>query len=220
MYKTGDVCKLLPDGNLTYVGRNDDQVKIRGFRIELGEIVNALEQSSLVAQGIVLARQDDHGNKRLVGYVVPENGTFDQDGVVTFLKSRLPDYMVPALWVVLEQLPLTSNGKIDKRALPDPDMNALTANEYVAPGNEIEQSLAVIWQELLGLAQVGVNDNFFELGGHSLQVMRMISAIRKEMQVEVSVRTLFELTTIDALAKYININNDDLEDEDSTTIEL
>ena len=158
-----------------------------------------------MAQGIVLARQDDHGNKRLVGYVVPEKGTFDQEGVVTFLKSRLPDYMVPALWVVLDQLPLTSNGKIDKRALPDPDMNALTANEYVAPRNEIEQNLAVIWQELLGLTQVGVHDNFFELGGHSLQVMRMISAIRKEMQVEVSVRTLFELTTINALAKYINI---------------
>jgi acyl carrier protein len=193
---------------------------VRGFRIELGEIINALEQSGLVAQGVVLARQDDYGNKRLVGYVVPENGAFDQDEVMAFLKSRLPEYMVPSIWVVLDQMPLTSNGKINKNALPDPDMNAMVANEYVAPRNELEQSLAVIWQELLGLAQVGVHDHFFELGGHSLQVMRMISAIRKEMQVEVSVRTLFELTTIDALAKYIHINHDDLDDEDSTTIEL
>ncbi|HVI44615.1 MAG TPA: phosphopantetheine-binding protein, partial [Chitinophaga sp.] len=152
-------------------------------------------------------------------YVVPV-ASFDRDVLITYLKTRLPEYMVPGWWVVMDELPLNSNGKIDKRSLPEPDADLLSANEYIAPRNETESALAVIWEELLDVQRVGVNDNFFELGGHSLQVMRMISAIRKALGVEVAVRTLFELTTVAALAKYIKIRQDDFDDEDAETIEL
>ncbi|MEO7534403.1 MAG: amino acid adenylation domain-containing protein, partial [Ferruginibacter sp.] len=202
MYKTGDLARWLPDGNIEYLGRIDEQVKIRGYRIELGEIESVLQQSELVKQAVVLAREDNSGSKRLVAYVVAETA-FDKESIISHLKSRLPEYMVPALWVELESLPLTPNGKINKKALPDPDASDLQSNEYVSPRNDTEQKLANIWQELLGVERVGIHDNFFELGGHSLMAMRVISSVRRDMETEVAIKDLFIHPTIAALSTYL-----------------
>ena len=205
LYRTGDLGRWLADGNIEYLGRKDDQVKVRGYRIELGEIESVLTQSGLVKQAVVLAKEDKQGTKRLVGYIIPE-GTFDKQAIQAYLQAKLPDYMVPALWVELEQIPLTPNGKIDKKALPDPELADITA-QYVAPRNETEQKLAAIWQELLGIEQAGINDNFFELGGHSLLAMRVVSAIRRELNVELNIRDLFVQPTIAGLAAYLDEQN-------------
>ena len=202
LYKTGDLGRWLPDGTIEYLGRFDDQVKIRGYRIELGEIETLLHQCELVKQAVVLAKDDREGGKRLVAYVVPEN-TFDKKAIVSHLKQTLPDYMIPALWVELERLPLTPNGKVDKRALPDPDASELLKNEYVAPRNEIETQLVEMWQELLGVKQVGVYDNFFELGGHSLMVIKMVANIKKRFSLSIPISALFQFTCIDDLSKYL-----------------
>jgi acyl-CoA synthetase (AMP-forming)/AMP-acid ligase II len=139
MYRTGDIGCWLPDGNILYQGRMDEQVKVRGYRIEPGEIENVLQESGYVQQSCVLAREDKSGNRRLIGFVVPKK-TFDRDAIQAWLKIKLPEYMVPALWVEMEALPLTSNGKVDKKALPDPDASELVSNEYIAPRNELESS--------------------------------------------------------------------------------
>ncbi|OXB20714.1 hypothetical protein B0A71_06650, partial [Flavobacterium tructae] len=202
IYKTGDLARWLPDGNIEYIGRKDDQVKIRGYRIELGEIENVLSSLAGVNQCCVLAKEDTAGNKRLVGYVVLE-AALDKDRLQNQLKLSLPEYMVPQLWVTLEKMPLTSNGKLDKKALPDPDGSDLSSTEYVAPRNETEEQLAAIWQNLLGVEQIGIHDNFFELGGHSLLATRLVSMIRKELIIEVSIREVFEHATISDLAAHI-----------------
>ena len=180
VYRTGDLARWTAEGNIEYLGRIDEQVKIRGYRIELGEIETVLQQTGLVRQCAVLAREDKAGNKRLVGYIVAGAG-FDKQELTNQLKSKLPEYMVPALWMELEALPLTPNGKINRKALPDPDASELLTNTYVAPSNEAEEKLAGIWQQLLQVERVGVHDNFFELGGHSLLAVRLVSAIRKSI---------------------------------------
>ena len=199
MYKSGDLARWLPDGNIEYLGRTDDQIKIRGNRVELGEIESVLQQSELVSEAAVLAKEDTAGNKRLVGYVVPKE-VFYKDAIVSFLKNKLPEFMIPDLWVEMESLPLNNNGKLDRKALPDPDADELLNKEYVAPRNETEEKLAAIWQELLGLEQVGVNDNFFEIGGHSLLAMRVISSIRRELEAELAIKDLFLHPTVSELA--------------------
>ncbi|WP_233899380.1 non-ribosomal peptide synthetase, partial [Tenacibaculum piscium] len=178
LYKTGDLAKWLPDGNIAFIGRKDDQVKIRGYRIELGEIENALSSISEVIQCCVLAKTDDHGDKRLLAYVVMENA-LDKEVLQWQLESHLPEYMVPRLWVELDEMPLTSNRKLDRKALPEIDLSTLSTKTYAAPRTEIEAQLAEIWQELLGVEQIGIHDNFFELGGHSLLAVRLIARIRK-----------------------------------------
>ncbi|MFH6996197.1 amino acid adenylation domain-containing protein, partial [Flavobacterium sp. FlaQc-48] len=195
LYKTGDLAQWLPDGNIMYIGRKDNQVKIRGYRIELGEIENALFSLPGIIQCCVLAKEDASGSKRLVGYVVSDDD-FDKESIQESLKTKLPDYMVPQLWVVLDSFPLTSNGKVDKKSLPDPDNSDLSSKEYVAPRNETETQLAEIWQNLLGVEQIGIHDNFFELGGHSLLAIRMISLIRKVFEVEISIQEVFEYQSI------------------------
>ena len=160
LYRTGDRARWLPDGNIEYLGRIDHQVKIRGFRIEPGEIEAALLQSGLVRQCVVLARPDTLGNLRLIAYVV-SNGTFEREGLTAYLRKRLPDYMVPALWVALDSLPLTANGKLDTKALPDPDASTLLTDSYEPPRNELETALASLWQDLLGIDRIGIHDNFF-----------------------------------------------------------
>ncbi|WP_147206424.1 non-ribosomal peptide synthetase, partial [Segetibacter aerophilus] len=200
MYGTGDLVKYLGDGNIEFIGRVDDQVKIRGYRVELGEIESILQQSELVSQGVVLAREDKQGNRRLVGYVVAQDGWFDREGILSYLKEKLPEYMVPAMLVELESLPLTANGKVDRKALPDPDATEQLAGQYVAPQSDAEQRLAEIWQDVLEEEQVGVNDDFFELGGHSLLAVRLISAIRKEFAVEIPISHVFDYPTIALLA--------------------
>jgi amino acid adenylation domain-containing protein len=203
LYKTGDLGRWLSNGNIEYLGRMDDQVKIRGYRIELGEIESVLEQSGLVRQAVVLAKEDKHGAKRLVGYVVPEN-TFDIKAIQRYLKDKLPEYMVPALWVALESLPLTSNGKVDKKALPDPDVREQLKNEYVAPGNKTEQMLAGIWQEVLGTKRVGVHDNFFELGGDSIHAVLLFAKIKRKFHKRFPLATILTAPTILQLAVALN----------------
>ncbi|MBC9909503.1 non-ribosomal peptide synthase/polyketide synthase [Chitinophaga varians] len=203
MYKTGDLGRWLPDGTIEYLGRLDEQVKVRGYRIELGEIESALAASGQVQQAVVVARKDHEGNRQLVAYVVPTDD-YQKPDTVAFLKKRLPDYMVPALWVTLDKLPLTANGKIDKNALPAPDMNSISANAYVAPRNTTEETLAAIWQEVLGRQRIGIHDNFFECGGNSLQVVRLIALVRSRLQVEVPIRTVFAHPTVAQLASWLS----------------
>ncbi|MBG6133776.1 amino acid adenylation domain-containing protein, partial [Aquimarina sp. EL_43] len=196
MYKTGDLARWLSDGTIEYIGRKDDQVKIRGYRIELGEIENVLSTIEGIHSCCVLAKEDGSGGKRLVGYVV---GDFDKEKVQKELRSRLPEYMVPLLWVELEEMPLTSNGKLNKKILPDPDTSQLSSQEYVAPRNELETQLVLIWQELLGIDKVGVYDNFFELGGHSLLIVQLISKLH-DQNLHIEVKDIFANPTIEALA--------------------
>lgn len=205
LYKTGDVCCWLPDGNINYLARKDDQVKIRGNRVEIGEVESVLGQCELVAQCVVLVKNDQYGNKRLVAYVVPQQ-RFGKDELRTWMQSRLPDYMIPSLFITLPELPLTNNGKINKRALPEADMSALGGAAYVTPRNLTEQQLADIWRVLLQVEKVGIHDNFFELGGHSLLAMRLQSALRKHMEVEVAVKSIFANPTIARLAGFIRQN--------------
>ena len=198
VYKTGDLGRWLPDGNIEYLGRIDQQVKVRGYRIELGEIETVLHQSDLVQQAVVLAKKDHSGSDQLVAYVIP-GGEFDKQKILAYLKDKLPQYMIPSGWVPLESFPLTPNGKIDKKALPGPEGDE-PANEYIPPRDEVEYRLAKIWQKVLSVPQVGINDNFFEIGGHSLMAMRLISSVRKELGSEISIKELFAYPTIKGLA--------------------
>ncbi|WP_144716281.1 condensation domain-containing protein [Flavobacterium anhuiense] len=206
IYKTGDLARWLPDGNIEYIGRKDNQVKIRGYRIELGEIENALSLVAGISQCCVLAKEDASGNKRLVGYVVSEE-KLDRTYLQDQLKSSLPEYMVPMIWVELDQMPLTSNGKLDRKSLPEPESSDLSTKEYVAPRTETEEQLAAIWQNLLGIEKVGIHDNFFELGGHSLLATRLVSMVRKELSVELSIRDVFEYTSIEALSGHVSLQS-------------
>ena len=202
LYKTGDLGRWHDDGNLEYLGRIDEQVKIRGYRIELGEIETILLQSGQLKNAVVVAADDTQGNKRLVGYLVAGE-QFNKESLLAFVKSKLPDYMVPSIWMELEQLPLTPNGKINRKALPPPDAQEQSLTQYVAPQNNIQQQLATTWQNLLGVERVGIYDNFFEIGGHSLLAMRVISTIRRELEVELEVKDLFVSPTIHALSNLV-----------------
>ncbi|MFP2913628.1 phosphopantetheine-binding protein, partial [Pyxidicoccus sp. 3LFB2] len=191
------------DGRLEFLGRIDTQVKLRGFRIELDEIEAVLAQQPGIQQSLVLAREDRAGDKRLVAYVVPVTGqTVDIAALRQGLKAKLPEYMVPSAFVTLEALPLTSNGKVDRKALPAPDASAVasTASRYEAPRTPTEQRLAALWAEVLGVERVGLHDDFFELGGHSLLATQVASRVREAFEVELPLRTLFEAPTLGALA--------------------
>ncbi|MGY0034995.1 condensation domain-containing protein [Pedobacter sp. NJ-S-72] len=203
-YRTGDTVKYLADGNILFIGRVDDQVKIRGYRIELGEIESALAGCiEHVHQAVVLARPDDAGNKRLVGYIVPK-GDYNKDAIVAYLKNRLPDYMIPLLFVELKKIPLTANGKVDKRGLPEPDVNSLLTNDYVAPRNETENTLIAIWQEVLRLDKIGVHDNFFELGGDSIITIQVVSRSRRSGYV-LSPKDIFTCQTVARLSAQLAV---------------
>lgn len=205
LYKTGDTVRYLNDGNIEFVGRIDYQVKIRGFRIELGEIETVIEQHPNVQQAVVLAREDVPGNKRLVAYVVPKSEQFSKTGELrSFLKERLPEYMVPAVFIMLESLPLTPNGKVDRRALNAPDPTVANADrEIVAPRYQLEFQLTKMWEEILGIEPIGIKDNFFELGGHSLLVMRLIAQIHELFGKNLPINTVFLAPTVEQLAKLI-----------------
>ncbi len=198
MYRTGDRARWRPDGTLEYLGRLDGQVKIRGFRIETGEIEAALRRHADVTDCVVLAREDGSGGLRLVAYVA---GQGDADGFRAHLRRTLPDYMVPGAFVVLARLPLTANGKVDRRALPEPEY---AAADFVAPRTPTEEVLAGIWAEVLRLDRVGADADFFALGGHSLLATRVISRVRAVFGVEPTVRTLFEAPTLGQLAEAVD----------------
>nr|WP_281438341.1 amino acid adenylation domain-containing protein [Rhizobium sp. 007] len=208
MYRTGDLARYLPDGNLEFLGRNDDQVKIRGFRIEPGEIAARLCEHAWVREAVVVARQDRAGDKHLVAYVVcgPEAGSDDEDGsglavaLRAHLGGRLPDYMVPSAFVRLSALPLTANGKLDRKGLPAPADDAYARRSYEAPQGEVETLLAGIWQGLLGVERIGRHDNFFELGGHSLLAVRLLARLTQALAVELPLATLFARPTLADLA--------------------
>jgi aryl carrier-like protein len=196
------LARWLPDGTIEFLGRNDFQVKIRGFRIELGEIEARLAEHKAVREAVVVAREDTPGDKRLVAYYTGAEQAEDGVGAEalrTHLLARLPEYMAPAAYVRLESLPLSPNGKLDRKALPAPEADAYVAREYEAPVGEIEERLASLWAELLKLERVGRHDNFFELGGHSLLAVTLAERMRRA-GLRVDVRTLFAAPTIAALA--------------------
>ena len=180
MYKTGDMGRWLKDGNIEFLGRNDEQVKIRGYRIELGEIEAALASHPGVREAVVMAREDEPGEKRLVAYyVAADEEVIGAEELRAHLLRKLPEYMVPAAYVRMERMPLTANGKLDRKALPMPEGDAYAVRGYEEPQGEIEKKLAEIWTEVLKVERVGRQDNFFELGGHSLLAVRVISRLRQ-----------------------------------------
>ncbi|MBD0378730.1 non-ribosomal peptide synthetase [Paenibacillus sedimenti] len=202
MYRTGDLAKWLPDGAIEYRGRIDQQVKIRGYRIELGEIEAELLKHPAMKDAVVIAREDANGQKFLCAYIVGEQDLGAPE-VKAFLSQELPSYMVPAYIVQMEKLPLTANGKIDRRELPEPEGGLGSEAEYAAPRNETEEQLVAIWQDVLGVLQVGIRDDFFLLGGHSLKAMTLLARIKQQLQANVPLRVLFESPTIEALALHI-----------------
>ena len=199
LYRTGDLARILPGGDIEYLGRIDQQVKIRGFRIELGEIESVLCEHPAVREAVVMAREDDPGVKRLVGYVVTSQ-TPDVTGLREHLKIKLPEYMIPAAFVFLEKLPLTNNGKVDRKALPVPEQQRPElARHYVAPRTDTERKIAALWSKALRVEQVGVDDNFFELGGDSILCFQVISLARDE-GLKLTPKLLFTHQTVAELA--------------------
>ncbi|RYZ35011.1 MAG: amino acid adenylation domain-containing protein, partial [Myxococcaceae bacterium] len=204
LYRTGDKVRWGRDGSLEYLGRMDFQVKVRGFRIELGEVEAALAALPSIRDVVVVVREDAPGDKRLVAYVVAHAGqTVEATSLRSALKGRLPEYMVPSAFVVLEALPLNANGKVDRKALPKPEAGAERTRVYVAPRTETEEVLANLWAQVLGVKQVGIEDSFFELGGHSLLATQAVSRIRTAFNVELPLRALFEAPTVAELAQKV-----------------
>jgi amino acid adenylation domain-containing protein len=217
MYKTGDLGRWLMDGTIDFLGRNDFQVKIRGFRIELGEIEARLAEYDGIGEALVTAREDSPRDKRLVAYYTctgtagkdqpqpagPQGGLISAEQLRAHLAARLPAYMVPAAYVRMDSLPLTANGKLDRKALPPPDASSYAARQYEAPQGDAETTLAAIFEEVLKVERVGRHDNFFDMGGHSLLATKLISRIRSLIGVELSIQSVFEFPSVAALAPIV-----------------
>ncbi|MFP5271127.1 amino acid adenylation domain-containing protein [Coleofasciculus sp.] len=203
LYKTGDLARYRADGNIEFMGRIDNQIKLRGFRIELGEIEAVLSQYPQVKDTVVIATEDQGGNKRLVAYCVSDSEQSITAELRSFLKTKLPDYMVPSSFVQLEALPLTPNGKVDRRALPAPEIEDILSTNFIPPRTATEEELAQIWTSVLRIKSIGIHDNFFELGGHSLLATQVISRIRQSWEMELPLRCLFESPTIAELSKHL-----------------
>ena len=208
LYKTGDLARYIPDGNIEFIGRIDQQVKIRGFRIEIGEIEALVSQYPDVKENVVIAQSVPAGDKRLVVYIVPKQESTQDTSLIPqirqFLKQKLPEYMIPAAFVLLDAFPLTPNGKIDRRALPVPDtVPSGISTAYVTPQTETEQLLAKIWQEVLQVEKVGIHDNFFELGGHSLLTIKVHTKLQKIYAQDISIVKLFQHPNISEFSKYL-----------------
>ena len=203
--KTGDLARYLPDGAIEYLGRIDHQVKIRGFRIELGEIESVLATHPTVRETVVLAREDTPGQKRLVAYLTMKEGEPSNGSELRgLLRAKLPDYMVPSAFVILDRFPLTPNGKVDRKALPQPDIQSSNAAEFAPPETETQKALADIWREVLGIRRVGLSDNFFDLGGHSIIATRVASRTAAVFGVDLQLRVLFEHPTLAGVAEQID----------------
>ncbi|WP_268225868.1 non-ribosomal peptide synthetase, partial [Sinomicrobium oceani] len=222
MYKTGDLVRYLPDGNIEFIGRNDDQVKIRGHRIELGEIEYTLRKHEQIDSALVFARETEYREKELVAYTISKE-SLNKSDLRTYLSQQLPSYMIPQYFVELQEWPLTPNGKVDKKSLLMPaDKDLLNEVKYVAPRNDTEAKLVKIWEEVFKRDKIGVKDDFFELGGHSLTAIRVIYKIKHELKIQISIKTLYQFTNIDLLAKSIEINqyNDNLEFNEYDSLKL
>jgi syringomycin synthetase protein SyrE len=208
LYKSGDLGRLLKNGEIVYLGRADLQVKIRGYRIELGEIESQLLDYAPVKEAVVIAREDSPGERRLVAYVTYADGVLPSiEELRAHLRTALPEYMVPIAFVQLIMLPLTANGKIDRKALPAPDLSSLSVRAYEPPQGEIEEALATIWKELLNVELVGRYDNFFEMGGHSLLAVQLITRIRLVLNRELSLRMIFEHPSLKSLAECLVVRD-------------
>ncbi len=196
LYRTGDIGRMLADMNMEFIGRKDNQVKIRGLRVELGEIESVLNQSGLIRQGVVLAKNDREGKKRLIGYVVT-NASFHREAVISHLKNKLPEYMIPTTWVKLDSFPLGTNGKIDRKALPEVETPDPSNEQHAAPRSDLEKAFSTIWQEVLGRKKIGIRDNFFELGGHSLLAVQIMTKIENETGNKLPLAVFFKFPTIE-----------------------
>ncbi|TCS97015.1 non-ribosomal peptide synthetase [Hazenella coriacea] len=202
VYKTGDLAKWMPDGNIEFIGRKDHQTKIRGYRVELEEIETLLLKHDDIEEAVVIAMNDSDGSMILSAYFV-SHVKLKNSQLRGFLSKILPDFMIPAYFTQLEKMPLSHNGKIDRKALPVPDLETSTSSDYIAPENQIEQQIAEIWEEVLGFKKIGVYDNFFELGGHSLKVAAIVLKMNLELQVDLLLSDVFRNPTIKELALYV-----------------
>ncbi|MBL8677014.1 MAG: non-ribosomal peptide synthetase, partial [Alphaproteobacteria bacterium] len=206
LYKTGDLARWLPDGNLEYIGRNDFQVKIRGYRIELGEIENVLSSYEGITQSVVLtkehAKTESLGNKYLVGYYVSED-QLNEGSILNYLSNRLPEYMIPSMLVHLNKLPLTFNGKLDRNALPEPELS--NSDTYIEPRNDLEKKIRQIWAEVLGLSEnnISIHDDFFRLGGNSMLAIRLVGKLNKELFRTLNLSSIFKNSSIEKLYCYL-----------------
>jgi amino acid adenylation domain-containing protein len=220
LYKTGDLGRWSEDGDIEFLGRRDAQVKIRGYRIELGEVENALRSHPFVEEAVVIARENENRVKELVAYITGSEALTSID-LQSFLENSLPSYSIPAHFVQLEKLPLTSNGKVDKRKLPDPKGAAMSSGaNYVAPRNEAEEKMALIWQSVLEKEKIGVTDSFFALGGDSIKILRMVSEAKKELGLHIPVADVYRHNTIEELVAHIHGNSGALENRSREAEEL
>ncbi|PYG87831.1 amino acid adenylation domain-containing protein [Ruminiclostridium sufflavum DSM 19573] len=202
MYKTGDLARRLSDGTIEFLGRKDHQIKIRGYRVELGEIESCLLRHESVREAVVAVRQENNGLKSLIAYIVSE-GSISANELKSYLGKELPDYMVPSFFVMLDSIPVTANGKVDRNALPEPDRSIVASGEYEAPGNLTEERLAGIWQSILGIDRIGVNDYFFDLGGDSIKAIQVVSSVNKEFNAELPAGRMYSNPTVREIAGYI-----------------
>ncbi|OWP74253.1 non-ribosomal peptide synthetase, partial [Flavobacterium oreochromis] len=208
MYDTGDLARWLPDGNIEFLGRADFQVKIRGYRIELGEIETSLSQFSQDIAQVVVEAKEINSEKVLVAYYTTrENKEIDKTNLREYLQSKLPEYMVPSYFVELETIPLTPNGKIDRKGLPSVSGEDLIRREYIAPRNETEEQLVTIWQEVLGVENIGITDSFFELGGHSLMAAQVLNKMHQRLSLQISFKDFFATPTIEGISKNLSHKN-------------
>jgi acyl carrier protein len=217
LYKTGDLARYRGQGELEYLGRIDQQVKVRGFRIELGEIEARLRQVPGIQACTVQVQEEAGRGKRLVGYVVEEEGERTTTSQLRRqLQEVLPEYMVPSVFVSLASLPLTPNGKLDRRALPLPDQEGIFLHdEFVEPRDAVEEFLADIWKEVLGLERISVYDNFFEIGGHSLLATQLLTYVRQSLNIDIPLRDLFEKPTLADFAEHLQKLSDEVDDEEA-----
>ncbi len=207
MYKTGDLARLMTDGNMEYIGRVDHQVKIRGYRIEIGEIENKLLQHQAVKEALVISKADEEGNNYLCAYVVPDN-TIENEDLRRFLGKELPEYMVPSYFMHIDSIPLTANGKVDTKALPEPKQSLVREGIYQAPENDIQRKMAEAWQAVLGVQHIGINDNYFSLGGDSIKAIQISSKL-SQMGISVNIKDILTYQTISDLCLNVDITDKD-----------
>lgn len=220
MYRTGDLGRWLPNGIIEFIGRKDDQVKIRGFRIEIGEIESVLQTHQLVDMCTLLVKEDENRDKKMIAYFVSKEKVNQQE-LKSYLSEKLPNYMVPHFFIQVEKIILNANGKIDKRELPVPDeLKIETGVEFIQPRNETEVLLAQIWSNVLSVNEIGVLDNFFDLGGDSIKVIRILSELKKNLEIELSVADLYKNTTIDSLSEFIRHNKIEINSKSIVQLEL